>query len=189
MTKDKLPDVLPWERREREHHAYKVGIAVFLILLVGIVIGVNIGPTVTDPPTTTTTTTTSGSNDSHSGNNVTSPTPPPNNTNPTSPPPPSPATTLVYGVVNPAGVSANLSAPGWTLMFNSTNGVFESVLVLQWNEWRTNYWFTYAIVLTSEVSYHVTVHQGYSTWATMQGSFAPSGANFSQNFITTGNPY
>src|SRR5436190_13765981 len=131
MTKNDEPP--SWERQSLPRHFYRVGIAVFVILLLGIIIGVNIGrysSGITDPPTTTTTT---GSYGSHSSNSTTGPTPPPNNTNPSSPPPPAPATTLVYGVVNPAGVNANLSLPGWTLMFNGTNGLFKASLVLQWN--------------------------------------------------------
>jgi len=192
-----LPYDPPWEQRKSSHHASKVGIAVFLILLVGIVIGVNVGrqPTITDPPIISTNHNGNTSNStapapptSNGNNSAWSPTPT-NSSNPNSPPPPSPPATLVYGVVNPAGVNANLSAPGWTLMFNGTNGLFNASLVLQWNQWHTNYWFTYAIVLTSDISYQVTVHEGISTWATVQGSITPSGANFSQNFITTGLAY
>ncbi len=203
MTKNKpkkeklkpLPYDPSWEKRQ--HQANKIGIVLFIVLAVGIVLGFNLGFQAThDPPPVTASTGHNGSNStitpvppSSNGNNTNWSVTPTNTSNPHSPPAPFPPATLVYGVVNPAGVSANLSAPGWTLMFNGTNGVFESMLVLQWNEWRTNYWFTYAIVLTSDVSYQVTVHEGDSTWATMQGSFTPSGANFSQNFITTGNPY
>jgi len=192
-----LSHVPPWEKHE--HHGHKVGIVLFIVLAFGLVLGFSVGFQAThDPPVTTTVTGHNGNSTitpanpapptSNGNNSAWSPTPT-NTSNPHSPPAPSPPATLVYGVVNPAGVNANLSAPGWTLMFNGTNGLFNASLVLQWNQWHTNYWFTYAIVLTSDISYQVTVHEGISTWATVQGSITPSGANFSQNFITTGNPY
>jgi|SRR5437016_1448285 len=187
--KDNLPATLPWERREEKqsHHRYAAIVVVGLLCLsLGFIGGFQLSH---DPITITTTTTGHGS----SGETTTSPTPPPNNTNPSSPPPPAPITTLLYGVVNPAGVNVNLSLPGWTLMFNASgngsNRLYNASLTLQWNAWKTNYWFAYSIVLVSDVSYTVTVHQNMNTWITVEGSITPIGANMSQNFITTGPAY
>jgi|SRR5439155_13280415 len=192
-----LSHVPPWEKRKSSHHASKVGIAVFLILLVGIVIGVNVGrqPTITDPPIISTNHNGNTSNStapapptSNGNNSAWSPTPT-NSSNPNSPPPPSPPATLVYGVVN-MGLGANYSAVTW-IVFNSTSGVgvYNTTMTEQWNQWKTNTWFDYSIILPSNATYFVTIHQVAKTWITSEGSITPSGSSFSQNFVVTGNPY
>ena len=110
-----------------------------------------------DPTIPTTITTSTSHNQQNNATTPISPTPPTpiNTTDPTLPPPLAPATTLVYGVVNPAGVNVNLSLPGWILMFNESVRLYNASLTLQWNAWKTNYWFAYSIVLISDVSYLV----------------------------------
>ena len=188
---DVLPATLPWEKQERQSHRYAAIVIVGLLCLtLGFTEGFQLSHDPIIPTTITTTTSHGQQNNTTTPTNPTPPTPI-NTTDPTRPPPPAPSTTLLYGVVNvnPLEPGVNLSAPGWTIQFNGTNGLFSVSLTLQWNEWHTNTWFSYSIVLVSDVSYTVTVHQSMNTWMTVEGSITPTGANMSQNFITTGPAY